>query len=107
SERPRQANQSGGAGAIIVRAVVNSIGRSVQRALNIAQMIVMSSECDVRILQLWVAAFDDTDNIASELRADDLIVGGDIECELHTLQSECFQAFPACAPGPNLVVFHI
>ena len=48
----------------------------------------MRAEGDIRVLQLRVGALDDSDDIVRELGANDLVIGVDVERNLHARQCE-------------------
>src|SRR5262249_5789726 len=56
--------------------------------VGVTNMVVMGAECDIRALERGVSALHDADDVFQQLEADDLIVGVDIEGNLHAFESK-------------------
>ena len=74
-------------------------------AFRVADVVVVRAERDVGVLQLRIAALDDADDVLRELRADDLVVGVDVEGQRHAVEPERRQRLPRLGLPLQLVVF--
>src|SRR5213593_4440399 len=77
-----QSNESHGSGSVVIGTVIDPIrsaGR--QRALQIADVVVMSAEGDVGVFQAGIRSFHNPNNVPRVPRVHALIIGLKIEGE--------------------------
>ena len=84
------------------RRAAAAVGRDL--AFRVADVIVVRAERDVGGLQLRIAAFDDADDVLGELRANDLVVGVDVEGERDAVETKRRQRLLRVGLALQLVV---
>src|SRR5262245_44842313 len=102
SEGLRDAQQSCRSRPVVVGAVPDSVfdcalfdasDRPLALALpnlapGVADVVVMRAEGHVSVFELRIASLDYADDVARELRANDLVIGVEVECELDAFERE-------------------
>src|SRR5262252_1792197 len=87
-------------------AATNAIGSADELTFGVPDVIVVRTQRNVGLLQLWIAALDNGYDVLREPRAHDLIAGVDVERQRHAVETKRRQWFPRVGLLLEVLVFH-